>query len=822
MLLNFGVAMCRIRSVTTHLLHCLVALVLTLILIGGTSQARDITVFSPEVTSALARSGDNKTELVSALEKVPAGQREGMEFLIANMSPRDLKMLSADFLLENTAFAYRAFQETRWANQTPKDIFLNNVLPYANVNERRDAWRKDFYGRFAALVRDCNRPAEAGELLNRTIFKELKVKYSRKRYKADQSPYESIETGLASCTGLSIILVDACRAVGVPARFVGTPQWVGGRGNHSWVEIWDDGWHFTGAAEPRGKGLDHGWFARKASLAKHDPPEHAIYAVSYKRTPLRFPLVWARSVDYVRAVDVTDRYTQRQEPAGSGKSRLSIRVFDDTSGDRIAANVTIDSAEGGKLVFEGISKDERFDLNDDLIAEVPINKEYEIEFHYDDSRLRRAIKPTQKEVLVAIDMKVGQQRSGSDALVEKQSSFVESATGRKMAARLKGYFGTPPNDRRGIEFEAEWDLLLLEHEKVIRKMVWEAYRRGYARERMAEDFKANRVTFQEYVSPYVVRSVGTKPKSGWPLFIAMHGGGGAPKRVNDSQWRVMQRYYRDQKSVEGYLYLAIRAPNDKWNGFYNWYNLPLTENLIRQFLLFEDVNPNKIYIMGYSHGGYGAFYIGSKMADRFAAVHASAAAPRPGHCPAKNLRNTIFTYMVGENDNRYGRLKRCRKFNDRIKQLRGEQMDIYPVTMEYKPGYGHGGLPDRDKIKDLYPAERKAIPRHVAWELADSTLQYFHWLHVPNPGRGKEVEAICEDNQVKIKSRNLNTLHVLLDERLIDHSKPLVVESNDSRAIFQLKPSLRTLCETLQERGDPEYMFTIRLPMTIDTGDETP
>ncbi|MEE9394119.1 MAG: hypothetical protein V3W41_16595 [Planctomycetota bacterium] len=38
--------------------------------------------------------------------------------------------------------------------------------------------------------------------------------------------------GTASCIGLSIMLIDAC-AVGVPARFVGTPLWSDGSGNHS-------------------------------------------------------------------------------------------------------------------------------------------------------------------------------------------------------------------------------------------------------------------------------------------------------------------------------------------------------------------------------------------------------------------------------------------------------------------------------------------------------------------------------------------------------------------------------------------------------------
>ena len=39
-----------------------------------------------------------------------------------------------------------------------------------------------------------------------------------------------METGVATCTGLSILLVDACRSVGVPARIAGTPLW----SNNSW------------------------------------------------------------------------------------------------------------------------------------------------------------------------------------------------------------------------------------------------------------------------------------------------------------------------------------------------------------------------------------------------------------------------------------------------------------------------------------------------------------------------------------------------------------------------------------------------------------
>ena len=212
-----------------------------------------------------------------------------------------------------------------------------------------------------------------------------------------------------------------------------------------------------------------------------------------------------------------------------------------------------------------------------------------------------------------------------------------------------------------------------ENEPAVRQAAWEAYRGAPIHDAAKQDFDAKQVRFDKHLSPYTVKTVGTRPTNGWALFIAMHGGGGAPKEVNDSQWKHMQIYYRDHPEAGGYLYVALRAPNDTWNGFYDVYVYPLVANLIRQFLLFGDVDPNKVFIMGYSHGGYGAFAIGPKMPDRFAAIHASAAAPTDGETTAKTLRNTSFTCMVGEKDTMYGRFDRDKKFAAEIETLRGDR-----------------------------------------------------------------------------------------------------------------------------------------------------
>jgi len=203
-----------------------------------------------------------------------------------------------------------------------------------------------------------------------------------------------MESGKATCTGLSVLLVDACRSVGVPARVAGTPLWANNRGNHTWVEVWDNGWHFTGAAEQDPAGLDRGWFVHDASQATKDSREHAIYASSFKKTGLSFPMVWAQNVDYVSAVNITDRYTPQSKEVELGKIRLLVKVLDQPAGKRVAANVTVTEMGESPRKFDGRSKDESADLNDILPFELSRASVYEIHASLGDKSVRERYRPS--------------------------------------------------------------------------------------------------------------------------------------------------------------------------------------------------------------------------------------------------------------------------------------------------------------------------------------------------------------------------------------------------------------------------------------------
>ena len=361
------------------------------LVIGVSVSAATCLAAPPAIEQALETAGTNRPQIQQALDQVPTAQRKGMIFLVENMPAEDLQTLKADYLLQNVHQAYLAWEGVAWKKEVPEEVFLNDVLPYSVINERRDDWRKDFYDRFHPLVKDAKSPGEAAVILNKNVFKIVNVKYSTGRKKPDQSPYESMETGLASCSGLTVILVDACRSVGVPARFVGTPLWTNKSGNHSWAEVWDQGWHFTGACEPAGDDLDRAWFVGRAATADRNHLLHSIYAVSYKKTPQFFPMVWSQEDRSISAVNVSDYYTRLGKKLPAGAVLAYFRVVERKSGARVAASLVISDSEGTQ-VFKGQSNDERFDANNHVQVQAKVGDLLTVQYTAGETSATRTVK----------------------------------------------------------------------------------------------------------------------------------------------------------------------------------------------------------------------------------------------------------------------------------------------------------------------------------------------------------------------------------------------------------------------------------------------
>jgi hypothetical protein len=281
---------------------------------------------------------ETDTFVAQAAEKYGDLGRRAAWFLVDNMPAHDRATLSCEFLMENLNLALEARERFPWAKALTERMFFNDVLPYASLDEPRDPWRADFYKLASELVQSCTNATDAAQALNRELFKRINVHYNTKRKRNNQSPKESIEQGKATCTGLSIILVDACRAVGVPARVVGVPEWAQKEGNHTWVEIWDGDWFFTGADEYDKNGLNRAWFNNDAAITVRSTNAlNQLYASSWRRTGEYFPLAWDFGSRDVPAVKVSSRYAGLAPDTNAVASVVHVRLHEHANGDRLKA-----------------------------------------------------------------------------------------------------------------------------------------------------------------------------------------------------------------------------------------------------------------------------------------------------------------------------------------------------------------------------------------------------------------------------------------------------------------------------------------------------
>eukprot|EP00439_Symbiodinium_sp_Y106_P080098 s234_g18.t2 len=221
------------------------------------------------------------------------------QFLLSHMPEFDLHFLpgsvSVDgesMLDDNIAFALMAWNASNLNPRPPMAVALPYLLPYASYHEARSNWRPLFFAKYfsaAAELQSSQAVVDAliGDgvrLMNWTSFKWADFPGKSESNIYELGPFASGSTppvvapadfllyGYGSCTAWAKFLSSALRAVGVPAREVGSPCWntgiftglaesninvslcwqggvsggpVGGKylNNHNWVEYWDNAVH---------------------------------------------------------------------------------------------------------------------------------------------------------------------------------------------------------------------------------------------------------------------------------------------------------------------------------------------------------------------------------------------------------------------------------------------------------------------------------------------------------------------------------------------------------------------------------------------------
>ena len=407
--------------------------------------------------------------------------------------------------------------------------------------------------------------------------------------------------------------------------------------------------------------------------------------------------------------------------------------------------------------------------------------------------------------------------------------------------------------------------LKLQDVPAVESFLWTKYREEQKRapERLQEH-KARRLTFSSSAMRYDYRKIGPRPATGHPLYIALHGGGGAPAQVNDRGWDHMKIYYLS--SVTNGVYVAPRGVSNTWNLHFMPHSYPLYDRLIENMILFEDVDPNRVYLLGYSAGGDGVYQVAPRMADRFAAANMSA-----GHhngVSPMSLYNLPFLVQVGERDSAYGRNRATVQFSMRLDRLQEQYPEGYVHDVFVHAGRGHGFRDNHPTAPQMILAQpgqwlekkdssakkqntnaitwlskytRNPLPERIVWDLstrADRTgvdeSGKALWL-TPNRGRQlywldlsgadwkdlgtKEIVARIDGKKNTIVIDGpANRLRVLLSRKMLDLSKPVIVKIGDRQWKMHPTPNLKTLVQTLADRGDPNYMFEAEIVIEKKAG----
>ena len=301
------------------------------------------------------------------------------------------------------------------------------------------------------------------------------------------------------------------------------------------------------------------------------------------------------------------------------------------------------------------------------------------------------------------------------------------------------------------------------------------------------------------------RVFGMTPKDGRSLYISMHGGGECPKEVNDEQW--MNQIYL-YEPFEG-VYVAPRAP---WNTSDLWHRKgldELLEDVIRACVVFEGVNPNKVYLLGYSAGGDGVWRVAPRMADKWAA--ASMMAGHPGESSQVNLMNTPYMIWMGEHDHYYDRNILAKEKAQVMDSLAAAHPGKYIHSNNIIEGKGHWmDRVDTAAIGWMAQYRRMPYPKQIVWRQERVTREHFYWLTAPadEVEQGKTVIANIDGNTINIEQCDYSKLTIYLNDRLVDLDKKVTIRYKGKK-IARIKPSrtIAALHSSLSLRNDRSYAF---------------
>jgi predicted esterase len=234
-------------------------------------------------------------------------------------------------------------------------------------------------------------------------------------------------------------------------------------------------------------------------------------------------------------------------------------------------------------------------------------------------------------------------------------------------------------------------------------------------------------------------------------------------------------------------------------------------------------DPDRVYVVGHSMGGYGAWTWGGRFSDRLAGVVSFAGAPtpifggaqeiigiQPGVLP--NFHNVpIWVYHSA--DDPQVPIAPTRLSVEGLKALRKSHPGGYVLTYEEHEKQGHAFPPKgpAPALAWITKHQRDPTPRKIVWEPFYERADQSYWLGCDRPVRGRVIEAIWDGKSAFAVTGDVDpkTVEILLHDGMCDLDRPVKV-TVAGKPHFEGVPkrSLKILLRSARRRWDPGLLFT--------------
>ncbi|HVG94313.1 MAG TPA: hypothetical protein VND21_07690, partial [Planctomycetota bacterium] len=322
------------------------------------------------------------------------------------------------------------------------------------------------------------------------------------------------------------------------------------------------------------------------------------------------------------------------------------------------------------------------------------------------------------------------------------------------------------------------------------------------------------------------------------LVLGLHGGGEGSGSAGEAagKW-----------SLPGCLGLypqGIRLVHDTWNTVHGE---RFALSLIEAAKVRDEVDPDRVFAMGFSMGGTGSWFLAGRHPDLLAGAAPCAgvlmAAPK-SQVPRKedvqtlqhgfvpNVRNLAMYWFAGLED------RNCMPGTylyawDRLLEWKEKEPEGYAL-LEFRtyPELGHAMPPGEPSklLKWIAGQRRSALPTKIVWEQAEAPYPLpdddldrkvgrypkidFYWLRCDRPADQALAVASRKGNEfdLSVSGGDCRDYTIWLDERLVRVGEDVVVRCG-GKEVYRGRPipDVLTVLETLDARVDRTLTFDRRI-----------